>query len=141
MAKQAKNNDTGAVVEDPDDIVRIVAGRLQDARLRAGLTQVQLGERANLKQSYIFELEYGSTNITLRTLEKMAKALDVDMRDLLPGSPLAPPSPADLQQISARLDQMVGVAEAQLKVFNDFRASVRAFSASLQLKSKSGKDE
>ncbi len=133
MAKQIKVKDNGPRAEDPTDIVRFVARRLQEARMSAGLTQVQLGEKAGLKQSYIFELEYGTTNITVRTLEKMAKALDLDMRGLLPGSPLAPPSASDIQNVLQRLDLLVNVAEDLLKGFVDFRSSVRAFGDSAKI--------
>ena len=140
MARTSKSREQDGGVEDPNDIVKIVAQRLQEARKRAGLTQIELGEKAGLKQSYIFELEYGNTNITLRTLEKMAKALDVDVRDLLPGSALAPPSATDIQNILEHLDQLVNVAEAQLKGFIDFRSSVRAFGERAGLNAPTEKD-
>ena len=107
MAKQAKNNENGAPADDPDDIARIVAKRLQEARKKAGLTQTQLGERAGVTQNYIYELEYGTTNISIRTLDKMAKALNADMRDFFPGSPLAAPSGADLDNLYRSLDELV----------------------------------
>jgi transcriptional regulator with XRE-family HTH domain len=114
MAKQVKNKDVSEFVDDPNDIVKRVAHRLQEARIRAGLTQTQLGERTGIKQSYIFELEFGNTNITLRTLEKMAGALDLDLRDLFPGPPGAPPSSADLKHVLLTLDRLTKIVEEQI---------------------------
>ena len=114
MAKQIKDNDTGRGAEDPDDVVKAVARKLQEIRIHTGLTQTQLGEKAGLKQSYIFELEYGTTNVTLRTLEKMAKALNIGLRDLLPGAPGAPPSESDIKHIMVSLDRLKTVVEEYL---------------------------
>ena len=111
MARQSKNHEQNVGVEDPDDIVKLVARRLQETRIRAGLTQAQLGEKTGIKQSYIFELEYGTTNITLRTLEKMANALDVNLRDLFPGSPDAPASNADVKHVMLTLDRLTKIVE------------------------------
>ena len=114
MARTTKSHEQNVGVEDPNDIVRIVARRLQEARIRAGLTQVQLGEKTGIKQSYIFELEYGTTNITLRTLEKMANALDLELRDLFPGSPGTPPLDSDLKHVMLTLDRLTKIVEEQV---------------------------
>jgi transcriptional regulator with XRE-family HTH domain len=114
MARTSKSNEQNVGVEDPNDIARIIAQRLQEARKRAGLTQTQLGERAGVTQNYIYELEYGTTNISIRTLDKMAKALDVDIRDLIPGHPLATPSGADLEILYRTLDTLVACVTTNL---------------------------
>jgi transcriptional regulator with XRE-family HTH domain len=111
MARQTKNRELTVGVEDLNDIVKVVARRLQEARIRAGLTQAQLGEKTGIKQSYIFELEYGTTNITLRTLEKMADALDLNIRDLFPGSADAPASDIDVKHVMLTLDRLTKLVE------------------------------
>jgi transcriptional regulator with XRE-family HTH domain len=111
MAKQNKDSESNAIAEDPEDIVRIVARRLQEARIRAGLTQSQLGEKLGIRQSYIFELEVGDTNPTLKTLEKWATALGSDLRDLIPGAPGAPPSGSDIGHILVTLDRLTVILE------------------------------
>ncbi|GLR66574.1 hypothetical protein GCM10010909_12540 [Acidocella aquatica] len=114
MARTTKSHEQNVGAEDFNDVVRIVAQRLQDARQSAGLTQSQLGEKAGVKQSYVFELEYGDTNPTLRTLEKMAKALDINLHDLLPGPPGAPASASDVKHLTAKLDRATSVVEEYL---------------------------
>lgn len=52
-------------------------------RKQRHLTQAQLGERCELNQNYISEIESGKRNVTLRVLENMAKALGVRAEDLV----------------------------------------------------------
>jgi transcriptional regulator with XRE-family HTH domain len=115
MARTTKSHEQNEGVEDPTDIVKIVARRLQEARIRAGLTQVQLGEKTGIKQSYIFELEVGDTNPTLKTLEKMANALDLELRDLFPGALGAPPLDSDLKHVMLTLDRLIRIVEEQVR--------------------------
>jgi transcriptional regulator with XRE-family HTH domain len=69
---------------DTDGVIRIIAMRFAEIRKKRGLTQSQLGELAGVAQSRIFELEQGTSNLTVRTLVRMAKLLEVDPRDLFP---------------------------------------------------------
>jgi transcriptional regulator with XRE-family HTH domain len=114
MARQSKNQEQIVSVEDADGIVRIVAQRLQDIRTASGLSQTQLAERAGVKQTYIYELEYGDTNFTIKTLDKMAKALNADIRDMFPGPALALPSGGDLKHLHTRLDELLAMVKEYL---------------------------
>jgi transcriptional regulator with XRE-family HTH domain len=136
MAKRIKGNDTGRDSEDEDDIVRQVARRLQAARVRAGLTQTQLGERAGVKQSYIFELEYGTTNITLRTLEKMASALGLEVHDLLPNPKVQPKSGKELMGIIEELERLSNFVTVRLSEMHDLMAKEDARHAKEQERMK-----
>jgi transcriptional regulator with XRE-family HTH domain len=71
---------------DPDEnaLYEAVAMRIRAARLRDNLTQQELAERIKAKRSYIFELESGSANPTLRTLYRLGKAFNIAPADLLP---------------------------------------------------------
>jgi transcriptional regulator with XRE-family HTH domain len=84
MAKEA--NELASRDEDIEEIVRTVADRLAAARKARGLTQKQLGELADMTQQRVFELEQGVGNLTIRTLGKMAKILDIDVHTLFAGS-------------------------------------------------------
>jgi len=53
--------------------------QLIDLRIRRGLSQRQLAERAGMKQPSIARLE-GGRPTTLRTLRRVADALDADVR-------------------------------------------------------------
>ncbi len=133
MGKRPKTPDEGS--PKYDDVLKSVGIRLREARQKAGLTQAQLGAKADLKQSYIFELETGGSNITLRTLAKMADVLDLDVRDLLPDSRSAPPSGAGLallQSLFERVTAAIAEWEAQdtrrAAQKSEFVVELRAFS-------------
>jgi transcriptional regulator with XRE-family HTH domain len=52
-------------------------------RLELGLSQEELAERADLHRTYIAGIERGGRNITLRSVEKIARALKVSISSLL----------------------------------------------------------
>ncbi len=69
---------------DADDARLAAAGeRIARARKSAGLTQTQLGERLNIPQSQISRIERNPDHTTVRTLKRLAKALNVDVRALI----------------------------------------------------------
>ncbi len=70
---------------DADDLGLELAGaKLGAARTAAGLTQKQLGEKLSLPQSQISRIERNPDRTTVRTLKRIAKALDVNVAVLLP---------------------------------------------------------
>jgi CheY-like chemotaxis protein/DNA-binding Xre family transcriptional regulator len=52
-------------------------------RLRLGISQEELAERADLHRTYIAGIEGGGRNITLKSVDKLARALKVSVSDLL----------------------------------------------------------
>jgi HTH-type transcriptional regulator/antitoxin HipB len=57
--------------------------RLAGARKRRGWSQAELGRRAGVASSVISRAERGETDLTLSTLDKLAKALGVSPRSLI----------------------------------------------------------
>lgn len=57
--------------------------RVRRERLRLGLSQERLGELARLHRTYIGMIERAEKNITLGNIEKIARALNVRIRDLV----------------------------------------------------------
>ena len=53
---------------------------LMDARKNVGLTQKQLSERTGIAQSDISKLESGDGNPSLKTLKRLAAAMDMTLR-------------------------------------------------------------
>ena len=51
-----------------------------NARKNAGLTQKQLSERTGIAQSDISKLETGDGNPSLKTLKRLASAMDMTLR-------------------------------------------------------------
>ena len=57
-----------------------IALQVFDLREKHGLTQAQLAERCAIDQGDISRIERGSTSPTARTLQRIAEALDADVR-------------------------------------------------------------
>jgi len=66
-----------------DDIVQRIGLNITIIREQRGHTQEKLAELAGLHRAYIGQIERAEKNIGLRNLEKIAKALDVDIRVLV----------------------------------------------------------
>jgi transcriptional regulator with XRE-family HTH domain len=110
-----------------DDILKAAGNRLREARTRAGLTQKQLGDKAGVKQSYVFELERGRTNITLNTLVKMADVLGMDVRDLLPQTGPTPVSLVVLERLLEVCEGIASLLSARQKQDAELLAAFRTF--------------
>lgn len=59
-----------------------VGRKIRELREKAGLNQVQLARKSGLTQSHISRLERAQHSATNLTLEKIAAALDVSVRDI-----------------------------------------------------------
>lgn len=60
-------------------------GDLIHARRRMlGLTQQQVSEKAGISRAQIANMEAGRTDIPLKTLQRLAGALECSMKDLVP---------------------------------------------------------
>ncbi|MCC8056958.1 helix-turn-helix transcriptional regulator [Cloacibacillus sp.] len=57
--------------------------KIQKYRIAQGLTQENLAERVDLSVSYISEIENGKKRPSLKTLEKIAAALEVSLVSLI----------------------------------------------------------
>jgi transcriptional regulator with XRE-family HTH domain len=55
---------------------------LRKIRLGKGITQEKLAALAKLHRTYISDVERGSRNVSLNNIEKLSKALKVDLREM-----------------------------------------------------------
>ena len=62
-----------------------VGERIKNARMKAGVSQEELGFRSGLHRTYISMAERGSRNLTVRSLVAIARALNVKPSELLEG--------------------------------------------------------
>lgn len=60
------------------------AKRLQRVRKQAGLTQEELADKCSLSTTFIGLLETGRRKPSFKSLQKIASALGVKAKDLLP---------------------------------------------------------
>lgn len=57
---------------------------IKKARKKAGLTQVEVAEKADIHVNYFARIERGEVNSSIEILEQIAKALKVKSSDILP---------------------------------------------------------
>jgi transcriptional regulator with XRE-family HTH domain len=65
------------------DLVRLLGRNVRAARLARGLSQEQLAFEAEMKRSYLSDLERGNRNPSVRALGRLAEALGVEPPELL----------------------------------------------------------
>lgn len=65
------------------DVVAVLGKNVRRFRLEAGLSQEQLAFEADMKRSYVSDLERGVRNPTVQALGRLAAALKVEPHQLL----------------------------------------------------------
>ena len=65
------------------DLVQLLGRNVRAARLARGLSQEQLAFEAEMKRSYLSDLERGTRNPSVRALGRLAQALGVEPPELL----------------------------------------------------------
>ena len=65
------------------DARRVFASRLRQIRQVKGLSQEELADRAGLHRTYVGSVERGERNISIDNIERLAKALEIDIIELL----------------------------------------------------------
>jgi len=61
----------------PSGPLTMFGRKLKELRVRRGLTQEELAEKANLHRNYVSDVERGTRNISLVNIIALAKALGV----------------------------------------------------------------
>lgn len=70
-------------MQNNSDILIKFGKRVLSYRKEANLSQEKLAELSGLHRTYIGMIERGEKNITLKNIEKISKALEINMSDLL----------------------------------------------------------
>jgi transcriptional regulator with XRE-family HTH domain len=91
--------------------VHFFAERLKEVRRSRNMTQAELARRASVPSSYISDLEKAKTAPGIDLVDRLAKALETSVTDLLPAA--APPETlASLrEQAKMLLDDLVQAAD------------------------------
>lgn len=64
-------------------VVRHFAFRLREVRVAQGLSQEALADRADLHRTYVGSIERAERNVSLVNVERLAKALNMTVCELL----------------------------------------------------------
>ena len=67
---------------DKEPILLSFGQRVHELRKKRNLSQEQLADMAGVHRTYIGMVERAEKNITLRNIKKIAKALDVNIKEL-----------------------------------------------------------
>jgi transcriptional regulator with XRE-family HTH domain len=70
-------------METKENILIIFGERVREIRKEKGLSQEELAHKADLHRTYIGMIERAEKNITLLNIEKIANALEVNIKELL----------------------------------------------------------
>jgi transcriptional regulator with XRE-family HTH domain len=65
------------------DLRKILGRNVRAARLKQGLSQEALALEAEMKRSYVSDLERGTRNPSVKAIGRLARVLGVSPRDLL----------------------------------------------------------
>jgi len=71
------------------DVVRLLGLNVRRIRLAKGISQERLALDAEMKRSYLSDLERGTRNPSVRALGRLAEALETDPAELLKELPAA----------------------------------------------------
>lgn len=71
------------IINNLNDILFILAENIKHHRFQLAITQEELAKIAGINRSYLAGIEAGQRNTSIKTLEKLAKALGVSPADLL----------------------------------------------------------
>ena len=66
-----------------EDILIRFGNKVREERLKSGISQEALAEIAGVHRTYIGMIERAEKNITLKNIEKIAKALKISIDKLL----------------------------------------------------------
>jgi transcriptional regulator with XRE-family HTH domain len=64
------------------DIRELFGQKIKSLRIEKGLSQEALSFKANIDRTYMPGIENGKRNVSLIIIEKLAIALEVDIKDL-----------------------------------------------------------
>ena len=65
------------------DINEVFGKKVLERRLSLKISQETLANMANIDRTYLPDIEKGKRNVSLRVADKIAKALNVSLKDLL----------------------------------------------------------
>jgi transcriptional regulator with XRE-family HTH domain len=68
----------------PQEIKRWVGDKVRELREAKGWSQEELGFKSGLHRNYVGRIERGEQNVAVVNVARLAKALGVRPRDLLP---------------------------------------------------------
>jgi len=66
------------------DIKKALGDKVKKIRQKKKFSQEDLAFESGLHRTYISDIERGSRNVSIKNIEKIAKALNVSLKELMP---------------------------------------------------------
>ena len=92
-----------------EDIKLLLGKRIRDLRKQRGLSQEELGWKAELHFTYIGAVERGERNCSIITLKKIAEGLEIDIKDLFD----SPDHKTDTNKLKKEINNKVNLLSPQ----------------------------
>ena len=92
-----------------ENIKSLLGKRIRDFRKQRGLSQEELGWKAELHFTYIGAIERGEKNCSITTLEKVARGLEIDIKDLFD----SPDHKIDINKLRKEINNKVNLLSPQ----------------------------
>src|SRR3954452_23574674 len=65
-----------------NDLQKQFGASVRASRNRLHISQEELAERAGLHRTYVCDIERGARNVSLKSIEKIARALEISLAEL-----------------------------------------------------------
>ena len=66
------------------DIRKALGKKIKSKRQKEGISQEVLAFESGLHRTYISDIERGARNVSIKNIEKIAKALHLSLKELMP---------------------------------------------------------
>ena len=66
------------------DIREALGGKVKKIRQKRKMSQEELAFKAELHRTYISDIERGRRNVSIKNIEKIAKAFKISLKELMP---------------------------------------------------------
>lgn len=109
MAKQGQNEEEAPELKE---LFAAVGVRVRDLRIKRTMSQKELSARSEIKATYLNEIERLGVNLSLKLLFQLAKALEVQPSDLLPGRDISGDPNIKLGTVRKKLCDLVSSVQA-----------------------------
>lgn len=86
------------------ELAQILGVRLREYRVKAGLTQEALAEKAEMHPTYIGQVERGEKNLSIASLARITGALEVPLSELF----------ADIEELACSTESVTAVRAYEL---------------------------
>lgn len=85
------------------ELAVLIGKRIRELRKQRGLRQVDM-ESSGLSYKYYQRIEAGKVNVTLKTLERIAEVLDIDVREIFT---FLPAGTSEANELAASISRII----------------------------------